>query len=118
MEVDPAQIHCMDTDIGRLVTTLESMGKLNNTLILVLSDNGACPEPWSDLGGGQFTNINNPDISGCVSYGQGWANLSNTPFRRFKSMSYEGGISTPLIVHWPDVIKKEEGAITDARGFD
>jgi arylsulfatase A-like enzyme len=117
MAVYAAQVHCMDTDIGRLIAALTSLGKFDNTLILFLSDNGACSEPWTDLGGGKFSNINNPRIMGPVSYGQGWANASNTPFRRFKSDSYEGGISTPLIVHWPDVIKKEAGEMTSAPGY-
>ena len=117
MAVYAAQVHCMDTDIGRLVDTLKSMGKLDNTLILFLSDNGACPEPWTDLGGGKFSDINNPRVMGAVSYGQGWANMSNTPFRRFKSKSYEGGISTPLIVRWPGAIKKEKGQMTSAPGY-
>lgn len=117
MAVYAAQVHCMDTDIGRLLAALKSLGKLDNTLILFLSDNGACSEPWSDLGGGKFSNINNPNVMGCVSYGQGWANVSNTPFRRFKSRSYEGGISTPLIAYWPRVINKEAGKITWAPGY-
>ena len=41
------------------------------------------------------------------SYGTAWANLSNTPFRLYKHWIHEGGISTPLIVHWPDGIREQ-----------
>jgi arylsulfatase len=50
-----------------------------------------------------------------VGYGTGWANASNTPFRGFKHDAYEGGISTPFIVHWPAGIAAERaGAVIDA----
>ncbi|GAB6166203.1 arylsulfatase [Thermostilla marina] len=114
-----AQVHCMDYNIGRLVTVLRRMGKLENTLILFLSDNGACPEPWNDLnptgtahlGGGKFKDPNDPTKGGAWSYGQGWANASNTPFRRYKTKSHEGGISTPLIAYWPAGIRVPGGTI-------
>jgi arylsulfatase A-like enzyme len=50
-----------------------------------------------------------------VAYGEDWANVSNTPFRFYKSMVHEGGIKTPLIVHWPDGLKSK-GSITNQVG--
>ena len=117
MAVYAAQIHCVDYNIGELVETLKKQGKLDNTLILFLSDNGGCAEPYKDLGGGKFEDINNPDKGGAISYGQGWANASNTPFRRFKVWVNEGGMSTPLIAHWPAVISGQKGRITDCVGY-
>ena len=117
MAVYAAQIHCVDYNIGSVVETLREMDQFDNTLILFLSDNGGCAEPYKDLGGGDFEDINNPEKWGAISYGQGWANASNTPFRLFKVWVNEGGISTPLIAHWPDVIKGQEGQITHDVGY-
>ena len=113
MAVYAAMVDRMDQNIGRVVNWLEQKDQLENTLLLFLSDNGGCAEPYKDLGGGKFSDINNANKSGAVSYGQGWANASNTPFRKFKVFSHEGGISTPLIVHWPSGLKTEPGAITN-----
>lgn len=100
MAVYAAQVHCMDYNIGRVLSSLESSGKLENTLVIFLSDNGACSEPDKELGGGRQEDINNPMISGFPSYGRAWAQTSNTPFRKYKQRAYEGGISTPFIVYW------------------
>ncbi|EMI57087.1 arylsulfatase [Rhodopirellula sallentina SM41] len=113
MAVYAAMVDRMDQNIGRVVTWLKEHGQLDNTLLLFLSDNGGCAEPYKDLGGGRFKDINNPNLSGAISYGQGWANASNTPFRKFKVFSHEGGISTPLIVHWPKGLKSKSGSITN-----
>jgi arylsulfatase len=117
MEVYAAQVYAVDYNVGKLIKSLKAQDKLDNTLILFLSDNGGCPEPWTDKGGGKLEDINDPENSGAVSYGQGWANASNTPFRRFKVELHEGGISTPLIAHWPTVVKSQKGKITDAVGY-
>ncbi|MDQ5979846.1 MAG: hypothetical protein QG602_2821 [Verrucomicrobiota bacterium] len=126
MAVYAAQVHRMDHNIGRLVEHLRSTGKLDNTVILFLSDNGGCAEPYDDLGGGVFEAINDPGAGGAggknaprsgSSYGTGWANASNTPFRRYKSRLHEGGIATPLIVHWPAGLKARTGSITSAPGY-
>jgi len=125
MAVYAAQVHCMDRNIGRLVDLLRQQGKLDNTVILFLSDNGGCAEPYSDLGGGDIRAVNKPDAAwaggkgegmGGSSYGTGWANASNTPFRRFKSMLHEGGIAAPLVVRWPG-LKTEPGSLTHAPGY-
>ncbi len=114
MAVYAAMVDRMDQNIGRVVQWLQEHDQLDNTLLLFLSDNGGCAEPYKDLGGGKFSDINNPNQSGAISYGQGWANASNTPFRKFKVFSHEGGISTPLIAHWPAGLKSNPGAITSA----
>jgi arylsulfatase A-like enzyme len=120
----------MDRNIGRLLADLKRNGELDNTLILFLSDNGACAE-WEPFGfdmtkpanvtAGAGINMGTPNMPNVLhrgaalaamggadsqfSYGSAWANLSNTPWRLYKHYSHEGGISSPLIVHWPDGIK-------------
>lgn len=111
MAVYAAQVNSIDQNIGKLLETLKSLNKLENTLIVFLSDNGACAEPYQEFGGGKFEDINNPAISGAVSYGIGWANLSNTPFYEYKVKSYEGGISAPFIAYWPNKIKQNTGEV-------
>ncbi|MBI1900015.1 MAG: arylsulfatase [Planctomycetia bacterium] len=100
MEVYAAMVDCMDQGIGRVVKSLSDSGQLDNTLILFLQDNGGCAEAIMRnnererdiLPGGKET---------FVGYGQSWANVSNTPFREYKHWVHEGGISTPLVAHWP-----------------
>ena len=105
MAVYAAQIERMDWNVGRLTDFLEQQGCKDNTLILFLSDNGACAE-GGELGRGETEHINKKDIPNLmVSYGRAWANASNTPFRMFKHYVHEGGIRTPLIAHWPEGIK-------------
>jgi arylsulfatase len=128
MEVYAAQIDRMDQGIGRIVASLEETGELDNTLILFLSDNGACAEDIPEgvtarelvdelmiakattRTGEPVRFGNDPDITPggedtYQSYGTAWANLSNTPFRLYKHWIHEGGIATPLIVHWPEAIR-------------
>ncbi len=117
MAVYAAMVHRLDVNVGRVVAALKEKGLFENTLILFLSDNGASNEPGPDLGGGDFQNINNPTKRGQggrngSTYGAGWANLSNTPFRRFKAMLHEGGITAPFIAHWPAGLKARPGSIT------
>lgn len=127
MEVYAAQIDRMDQGIRRIVRALEDTGQLDNTLILFLSDNGGCAEELPDgLDPGPFIDDllvarattragepvrfgNDPTVmpggeDTYQSYGLAWANLSNTPFRLYKHWVHEGGIATPLIVHWPERI--------------
>ncbi|MBK1879182.1 arylsulfatase [Pelagicoccus mobilis] len=124
MAVYAAMVYRMDLEIGRLVSHLEAKGELDNTLIVFLSDNGGCPEPWSTqeprgdshLGGGTIADIYDKNKRGGISYGQGWANASNTPFRRYKTQSHEGGISTPFIMSWPAGMKADPGSIINTPG--
>lgn len=103
MAVYAAQIDRMDQGIGRIIEALKKQGQLENTLILFLADNGGCAEVID-------RSVDKDAPTGTAdsfrSYGVGWANASNTPFRRYKHWVHEGGISTPLIAHWPAVIKK------------
>jgi len=114
MEVYAAQIDRMDQGIGRVVEALERAGELDNTLIVFLADNGGCEEeigvprePTAYLRDGRPVKAGNaPTIwpgteDTYCSYGVPWANLSDTPFREYKHWVHEGGIATPLIVHWP-----------------
>ncbi len=108
MAVYAAQIDRMDQGIGRVVNALKQKGEFDNTLILFLSDNGACHE-GGPLGfdrrdglGGEIGTVDSYQ-----SYGLSWSNASNTPFRRHKHWVHEGGISTPLIAHWPGVVRPD-----------
>ena len=109
MAVYAAQVYNMDYNIGRLVDMLQKSGKLDNTLILFLSDNGAAAEPGKELGGKDQSEVNDPLKFWAVSYGKGWAQASNTPFRKYKVETYEGGIATPFIAHWPVGIRSQAG---------
>jgi arylsulfatase A-like enzyme len=98
MAIYAAVIQHMDTDVGHLVDALQQRGVLDNTLIMFMSDNGGNAEsgPAGILEG-------DPPGSPAskVFEGQSWATLSNTPFRRYKHFNHEGGIATPMIMHWP-----------------
>jgi len=108
MSLYAAIIDRLDQNIGRLIDKLEAKGQLDNTLILFLSDNGGTAE--GDLYGiNEDAHVDNysewaREGGWSSSYGQGWANLSNTPFRLYKKFTHEGGTSAPLIAHWPDRI--------------
>ena len=97
MSVYAAQIERMDRNIGRLIKKLEDTKQLDNTMILFLADNGGCAE--ENIGGEKPGAAGGPDSY--TSYRTGWANASNTPFRLYKHWMHEGGISSPLIAHWP-----------------
>lgn len=104
MSVYAAMIDHLDHSIGRLIAGLKERGVLDNTVIFLMADNGGNAEsgPKGVLigkqpGGPQST----------VFIGQCWATLANTPFWRYKHFTHEGGISSPLIVHWPAGIATE-----------
>ena len=122
-----ATIDVMDQNIGRIVAHLKATDQLDNTLIFFLSDNGACAE-WDPFGFDELDSPKNILHTGAdlkkigapgsyVSYGSGWANASNTPWRLYKHYAQEGGIRTPLLVHWPEGLKTKSGARTDEPGF-
>lgn len=100
MSVYAAQVYAVDYNVGKLLDYLEKEGKLDNTLFVFLSDNGACAEPHIEQGSGTVGMINNPDSWQQPSYGLPWAQVSNTPYRKYKVRAYEGGIATPLIFSW------------------
>ncbi|MEM9830903.1 MAG: arylsulfatase [Bacteroidota bacterium] len=116
MAVYAAQVYAVDYNIGKLLDHLEESDKMDNTLILFLSDNGACAEMYDEFGSKPISWINRATFSGAVSYGIGWANTSNTPFYEYKVQTYEGGISTPLIAHWPTKINNA-GTINHNPGY-
>ncbi len=110
MSLFAAIVDRLDQNIGRVITHLESIGELDNTLIVFVSDNGGTRETGLfGIKGEQNTVSNYEDwarVGGWTSsYGQGWANLSNTPFRRYKRENHEGGISAPCVIHWPARIR-------------
>jgi len=99
MAVYAAMVDSVDQNIGRMLKTLEELKADQNTIVLVLNDNGGCAE---QAGGDDPTNIAGPKDH-YVSCGAGWAHAQNTPLRRYKAWCHEGGISTPLVVRWPGV---------------
>jgi len=99
-----AMLDCVDQSVGRMVAGLKERGMLEDTLILFLSDNGGNGEggPRGITEGGPIGSADSR-----VFLGMGWATLNNTPFRRYKHFTHEGGISSPLIAHWPKGIPVE-----------
>ena len=122
MEVYAAQVTAMDRGIGDIVTALKQAKRLENTLFFFTVDNGGCHVEYTPQRKGSYLPDktrdgramrpgNLPDImpgpeDTYQSYGYGWANASNTPYRLFKQFDHEGGIRTPMIAHWPAGIKK------------
>jgi arylsulfatase len=95
-----AMVDCMDRNVGRLMRKIREMGQEDNTLVLFLSDNGA-----NSYGPEKTPGIPPGPLNSYYGYGTPWANLSNTPFKRYKHYDMEGGIATPLIAYWPAVIR-------------
>ncbi len=105
MAIHAAMVDRMDREIGRVLEQVRAMGAMENTLILFLSDNGASAEMMV-RGDGHDPGAEFGSAGTFLSIGPGWSTMSNTPFRRHKSWVHEGGISTPLIVHWPAGMEK------------
>ncbi len=100
MAIHAAMIDRMDREIGKIIAQLKSMGAYENTLILFCSDNGATAEVMVRHGGhDQNARLGSAETYLCL--GAGFSNACNTPFRRHKTWVHEGGISSPLIAHWP-----------------
>ena len=132
MAVRAAMIDRMDQGIGRLMRTLEQTGEMDNTLILFLSDNGASSDDAQNYGPGldrpgatrrgeeilfpvDKKVLPGPETT-FASHDKMWSNVANAPFRYWKTESYEGGICTPLIAHWPLGLKTKKGSVTDQVG--
>lgn len=104
MAIYAAMVDRVDQNIGRMIAYLKEKGEFENTLIMLCSDNGACPfersehidiEPWK---AGSY-----------YLYDASWATVGNTPFKHYKQTQHEGGISSPFIAHWPGKIKDVGG---------
>lgn len=103
MAVYAAQVECMDRNIGRVLDQFRASGRLDNTLVLFMADNGGCAEENIALESKAATPVpGGPDSF--TSYRRPWANASNTPFRLYKQFTHEGGISAPLIAGWANGI--------------
>lgn len=120
MEVFAGFLTHTDRHIGRMLDFLRSIGEFQNTLIMVISDNGASSEggPTGSVNENLFFNnvpesleenlkqidkLGGPETFNHYAWGWTWA--GNTPFRRWKRETYRGGISDPFIVHWSKGIK-------------
>ena len=120
MEAFAAYLSHTDHELGRLVDRLEDLGELDDTIIVVLSDNGASSEggPVGSLNDARVWNalprtveeaaerideIGGPRIHN--NYPWGWTVAGNTPFRRWKRETYRGGSTDPFIVSWPQGIR-------------
>ena len=104
-----AMMDQMDQGIGHVIAQLEATGQLDNTLIVFLSDNGANYEGGPLGGDGPYigddlNSMGQPGTSNRT--GASWAAVSNTPFRLYKHFNHEGGINTPMVVHWPAGLKR------------
>ncbi|MFC4677026.1 arylsulfatase [Dysgonomonas termitidis] len=133
MAVHAAMIDRVDQGIGRLIKTLKDNGALDNTLILFMSDNGCSPEVCQNYSPGDN---DRPDMmrngepiiypkqkevlpgpqNTFASLGASWANVANTPFRFWKAKTYEGGICTPFIAHYPKGINMKKGSVYRGSG--
>jgi len=100
MAIHAAMIDRMDQEIGRVLDQIRAMGAWDNTVILFLSDNGASSEILV-RGDGHDQSAEPGSAGSFLCLGPGWSSAANCPFRRHKVWVHEGGISTPLIVHWP-----------------
>jgi arylsulfatase len=120
MEVFAGFCEHMDHQVGRLINFIERLGQLDNTLIMVISDNGASAEggPHGSVNENKFFNnvpesveenlkaldqLGGPEYYN--HYAWGWTHAGDTPFRRWKRETYRGGVSDPFIVHWPKGMK-------------
>jgi arylsulfatase len=104
MAIFAAMVDRVDQNIGRMIEYLKEKGEYENTLIMLVSDNGACP----------FERSSHIDIppwkaGSYYLYDASWATVGNTPFKHYKQTQHEGGISSPFIAHWPGKIKNTGG---------
>ena len=104
MAIHAAMIDRMDREIGRVLDQVRAMGALDNTVVFFLSDNGASAEIMV-RGDGHDPDAPLGSAGTYLCLGPGFSSAANTPFRLHKTWVHEGGISTPLIVHWPEGIR-------------
>lgn len=108
-----AMVHRMDIELGRVFDHLRKQGLFDNTLVLFVSDNGACPFDRTGGKRGKGIEARPWTAESYWCYSPGWAHVGNTPFRLYKQNQHEGGITSPAIAHWPAGLKTVPGAITD-----
>lgn len=108
MEAYAAMVDNMDQNIGRVIDLLDELKIADNTMIMFLSDNGACAET---PGGNDIEHVPGPKEF-YSHVGPGWAYAQNTPLRRYKANCHEGGVATPFVIRWPAAIAP--GSKTDA----
>ncbi len=128
MAVHAAMVDRVDQGVGAIIESLRATGRLENTAIFLLSDNGASPERYLDPGFDrasttregrpiQYRGRFDPGPETTWGYiGSRWANAANTPFRYWKAESFEGGCHTPMIVRWPAGPIPRPGSTTDQIG--
>nr|WP_261367335.1 arylsulfatase [Aporhodopirellula aestuarii] len=104
-----AMIDRVDQEVGRLIADLRKNDELDNTFILFVSDNGACPYDRRPA----LLDVEPTNANTILGDSTAWAWARNSPFRYYKQNQFEGGISTPAIVHWPAGLKQPVGAIVD-----
>jgi arylsulfatase len=100
MAIHAAMVDRMDVEIGRILAQLKTMGAFENTMICFASDNGASAEIMV-RNGGHDPKAEPGSAATYLCLGPGFSSACNTPHRRHKTWVHEGGISTPLIIHWP-----------------
>ncbi|WP_438017374.1 arylsulfatase [Sorangium sp. So ce315] len=120
MEVYAGFLEHTDHQLGRLLCFLQRIGELDNTLILLISDNGASAEggPTGSVNEVRFLNnvpeLLEDNLAAMAQLGGprffnhypwGWTWAGDTPFKRWKRESYRGGVSDPFVVHWPSGIR-------------
>lgn len=120
MEVYAGFLSHADAQIGRVIATIDELGQLDNTIVMVMSDNGASAEggPFGSLNEHRFTHDRLDDVHDTLAhiddlggprsyehYPWAWAWAGNTPFKLWKRYTWLGGVRTPLIVHWPKGIE-------------
>lgn len=129
MAVHAAMIDRVDQGLGRIIRQLKQTEQWENTVILFLSDNGASPERPRKAGFDRnsqtrqgdsvyyqdFAHLPGPEVS-YNGIGKYWANVANTPFRYTKAKTYEGGICTPMVAHWPAGISSQANTINRSPG--
>lgn len=133
MAVHAAMIDRMDYGIGRVLKTLEESGEMDNTLILLMSDNGCSSEqpqyfspghddrPAELADGTPIVYPKDKEVlpgaaNTMTGVGPKWANVANTPFRLWKAKMYQGGTATSMIARWGDGIKAQKGSIIRSNG--
>lgn len=118
MAIHAAMVDRMDQEIGRILAQLKAMKAYDNTLIFFASDNGASAEIMV-RNGGHNPQAEPGSTETYLCLGPGFSSAANTPHRRHKTWVHEGGISTPLIAHWPKgIMAKNELRSTPAHMID